>query len=209
MSEKISTIELARCYSTVFRGKPWEEAFLDASGQFLSLESGMESWKRKVVQRAYPLIPTAQYIQAETGKPDSILITQTDAPNKPRRVIAFSWGYGVASTTALVTEKWEQADPVDQEALNAIMSKACDGNKPWYLSEVGVLPELQGKRLGSFIVAKLVAEASRLPIIMRTNQESPMTRIANNNGFEPIVGLDTGIIDPVNPQRVLYVRRPR
>jgi hypothetical protein len=209
MSEIVSTTQLARCYATVFRGKPWEEAFRDANDQFISLESGMEAWKRKEVQRVYPLIPTAQHIQAEISKPDSMLVTQTELPNKPRRVIAFGWGYGVASTTALVTEKWERADPEDQRALGVIIDKACEGNKPWYLSEVGVLPELQGKRLGSLIVAKLVANAPTLPILMRTNQESPMTRIANYNGFEPIVGLDSGISDPVNPQRVLYVRRLR
>lgn len=208
MLKETSINNIARCYANVFRGEPWNEAFVDPDGSFISLEAGMERWRQRELQLAYPLLPTAGYIEAETSKPDAVQVLLTD-PNKPNRVIAFGWGYAVASSSALVAEKWSQADSEDQKSLTTIVSEACGKETPWYLSEVGVLPEFQGKRLGSQIVAELITQASQRPIVMRTNQDSPMTRIAANNGFEPIIGLSSGAIDPVNPERVLYIRRPQ
>lgn len=208
MPKEISTINIARCYTNVFRDKPWEEAFVDENGKFISLEAGMERWWQKELQRAYPLASTAGYIDLETGKPNAVRVIQAD-PDKPRRVIAFGWGYGAVSSSALVAEKWSQASPEDQKNLTTIVSEACGEETPWYLSEVGVLTEFQGQGFGSQIVAELITQVPQRPVVMRTNQNSLMIRIAASNDFEPIIGLSSGAIDPVNPERVPYIRRPQ
>lgn len=200
-------IILARLYSNVFRDKPWNEAFLNEDGKFIPLDEGLADWSQGKLQLAYPLRPTAEYIKLETNKPDSVKIYIPD-PKKPKRVIAFGWGFSFPSPSELVDTKWTSANQEYRYVMSQLISNTCQTGGPiWYLSEVGVLPSFQGQGIGSNIVGELIQKAPTLPIVMRTNQDSPMTHIADKYGFERILGPDTSYLDPINSKRVLYAKR--
>ena len=220
----VSMLWLARCYASVFRDEPWRESYKTDTEEFVGAEYDL-SWSQLGYQRAYPLKVTSMYIQRELEKLNSRLIVETDNTN-PKRVIAFGWGYSLESNEELVSDKWSQASLVQQAELVEAFDRVTQGFQPWYLSEVGVLQKSREKGVASGIVARLLQEAPEdQPVMMRTNALSPMTVIARNLGFEQVLGPVTnrvenqisvsetetvnGVVDPINPQRVVYVRLPR
>jgi ribosomal protein S18 acetylase RimI-like enzyme len=202
MNQELKPIVTARCYSTVFRGQPWEEAFKDDNGTFYP--PGTIDWLQRGLIRAYPLKDTAQYIVKELANPNSIYVEQND-PANPNRVIGFGWGYSLNNSDALVRIKWPTATQEEARSLKNCIQAYCGNNPIWYLSEVGVLPQFQGQGRGLLLVNQLINAAPiEMPIIMRTNADSPMVRIAGKTKFNQIVGPVANRKDPLNPQRVLF-----
>lgn len=209
-------IQISRCYSLVFRDEPWKEAFTDDKGNFYGPEYDL-TWRQNGLNRAYPLVDTAGYIEKETTRPGSVVVLNEEG----RRIIAFGWGYSVPSVGALVDEKWKMANERNKQELTAKISASVATQPFWYLSEVGVLSDKRRNGLATQVVAKMLKEAPiDQDVVMRTNANSPMTVIAEKFGFEQILGprtsRDSGRIivsafesvnglDPVNPARVLYV----
>ena len=207
---------IARCYSLVFRDKPWEESFKDNSGNYYSSNYDL-TWRQNGFTRAYPLKETSQYIEKEVNRPGGILLVNL----KARRVIAFGWGYLVPTVDTLISEKWKDARPQDKETLFQNISANTTSRPFWYLSEVGVLNSNRNKGIASEIVTQMIANVpSDQDIVMRTNASSPMTIIAKKFEFDQILGprntRQNGCIvisksenvnglDPVNSERVLYV----
>lgn len=213
---KTSLIDIARCYSLVFRDEPWNEAFVDLSENFYGTEYDL-SWRDAGFERAYPLVSTKNYIEQETSRSKGVLVTR----NVERRVIAFGWGYGIDDPKSLVTEKWKDIKSADFQDVLDIINSSISSLRVWYLSEVGVLERNRKKGIASEIVSELISKAPKQQdIIMRTNAYSPMTVIAKNFKFKQILGPKTepvgseiivnnseviNLLDPVNPERVLYV----
>lgn len=113
-------------------------------------------------------------------------------------VQSFNLGHHV-----LVEAKYYQ--PEIREQICTILGK---DTVYFYISEVGIIPEFQNRGLGTKITSTLTQTALQyfLPILMRTNYDSPMVRIAQKLNMDPVFGKTTGFIDSENPERVLFVK---
>lgn len=211
--------KLAILYANVFKGPPWNEAIrcntCDNFGpDILKLNSTCECGG--IFQEAYPTETTKKYIQNEMKKNNSRLITYSEK----EKLIAFGWGYELTGQQ-LANEKWRTSDM--REAMLKIINKKIQSvnSSLFYISEVGVDPNERTKGIATRVIQQLI-NCTNLPIIYRTNCESPMMVIGNNLGFTQIQGPEvqinktmkkiytTNIIldtyDTENPARVLLFK---
>jgi len=197
-----STLEsVAVVYAKVFAGWPWYEVSKGMNcEQFYGPEfppgslcpCGYEN-----LVEAYPKEETIKYIKDELSKPLALGINL--AVNGLQS--GFGWGYKLSGKD-FAEKKYSKTD--SRIAIASVV-----GNKDYfYISEVGIVPSFQGSGLGFRITSRLAEQASfySLPILMRTNIESPMVKIGKRLGMSIVFGPSTDFIDPENPKRVVFTK---
>lgn len=217
--------EVAKRYAEVFAGPPWNEfTWCKKLGIYLGLETqpgekcSLDCME--VLDQAYPEIPTIATIGKELSMPNS-LATIVRAKG---RIIAFTWGYTYSSPEEFVETKYNSAD--NRSSIIELLKTEGINREFFYYSECGVIPSSRGKGLSNLIAQTLFEQADRLgqPVVLRSNQDSPMTAVAERFGMQQLLGprvlvnrnlkrLSTsgefvnGYRDSDNPQRVLYSKK--
>lgn len=195
LSTSSDLISVAKLYATVFAGPEWQEVSRCPNcGQFSSSFTGSKCGNCKnILIEAYPEAETADYIVGELSKPlaTGLLALENQIP------VAFGWAYALNGLDFSLT-KYNNSQSQTQ------IAQVVQDIDYYYISEVGVNPNFQRRGLGTQITSKLIRDKS--PLLMRTSQNSAMLTIAKRLDFQPIVGLETGILDAENPARVILVK---
>ncbi len=200
---------VASTYAEVFAGEPWKEVSrCDRCSQFSSksplLEAGCTCGGTFNLE-AYPLVDTAQYIAQELNKTDAIgiFLAQVQWLEQVQRCISgFGWGFKM-TPEELSLKKYRTQEM--QQLVTELLIKT---GFFYYVSEVGVLPNLQGLGFGKDLTNKIVDSGKQKgyqQFVVRTNEDSPMRYILEKMGMRAIIGLQTGLKDTENEARVLFV----
>ncbi|HKB88601.1 MAG TPA: hypothetical protein VKC53_03030 [Patescibacteria group bacterium] len=199
---RIKTSEVAVAYAKVFSGWPWFEVSRgDYCGKFYGKENlpgtpcpcGQET-----LTEAYPIEETTKYISGEILEPRA---TKAVVITSDFKLSGFGWGYELDGKEYIETK-------YSSEDARKLVSSLIEDKKYFYISEVGILPEFQGLGLGFRITNTLVYEGTKnmLPVLLRTNNESPMVKIAQKLGMKMVQGAQIGSPDPENPDRIVFIK---
>lgn len=179
---------LATVYAKVFQGEPWNEnTKCPTTGTYYGMETRAGrscSCCGKPLESAYPLRKTMSDIQKELQKPNAVCVLAKSG----EETVGFSWGYTYPSSDAFVNEKYTNKK-VRSRIKNLLKRVGIDGEF-FYLSESGVLPEYRNQGLASrFWTTRMeVAKHLKLPVVVRTNYQSPIVDIAKRFGMTQIMG---------------------
>lgn len=215
---------LAKLYAVVFADPPWNEAGRCCAcdtfyGRNVPLGSpcktpGCES----IVTEAYPQQETEDYILKELSKEGAVLTVLDDMKGPKQEPIGFAWGYNL-DPERFIQEKYSDGEV--RQDLQKLFEMVGISTKFFYFSECGVRGDYRGNGLSNLLSIKLLS-STNLPILMRTNFESPMMAVAERLGMTQIMGPEVaidrtkGIIIPTSkvvnsldrrrPERVLFFK---
>lgn len=191
----------ADLYAEIFAGPPWNE-YTNCGGckKFFGLQTkpgdncgscGME------LALAYPFEETKEYIIDETSRNNSSVFLM----KKNDELVGFVWGYSYDSTEDFVKEKYRT--PEMQSKIKDVLAQNNVAQAFYYFSECGIRIDQRGNGFSNTLSGLLIQEGrkTKLPIVMRTNWESPMVAIAQRFGMTQIMGPLTEI--DKNEKRVL------
>ncbi len=203
--------ELAILYAQVFAGPPWNEFTRSINcDTFFGLETNVGDMCPNcgdLLEEAYPVENTISYIGKELSRPNAFLITRFEDEN----LVGFAWGFSYENPEKFLKEKYKTEEM--RGLLSEVFRQEWLQGPFYYLSECGVKPEYRGRGLSNEVSGELVTMANqlKLPLIMRTNYQSPMVYVAQRFGMDQIMGpRDTEIInvlDLENTSRVLFLRK--
>ena len=179
---------VANLYAQVFAGPPWNE-YTVCSGcekfSGLSTNPGEDCTScGKMLTLAYPVEKTKNYIIKDANRDDAVgFIMKINS-----ELAGFVWGYSYDSVDDFVNEKYKTSDM--KSGIRELLANNGIVNKFFYFSEIGVREDQRGKGFSNFLSGLLLKEAreKNLPVIMRTNWQSPMIVVANNFGMIQIMG---------------------
>lgn len=202
-------VSTAKLYADVFAGEPWKEVNrCDICHTFFGPDTQVGQPCPKdgsPLGPAYPLDETVEYIKTEIDHEDgTAFILKDDQPSG--RIKGFAWGYSFESPKEYADKKYHTSETA-QRVLDVLQSAGV-GGKFFYLSETGIVPDIRGQGLSTMLTGKLieVAENKELPAVLRTNEASPVVKIAKRFDMKLIMGGESGVMDGENPERVLFVR---
>lgn len=200
---------VASTYAEVFAGEPWKEVSKCKKCGGFSAQSPSQAQACECGGNfslpAYPLDETTAYVGQELSRPDAagVFLSQVDLlQNLGSKAFGFGWGFQ-SSARELVSKKYRTVEM--QRIVSELLVSA---GFFYYVSEVGVLPSLQGSGYGKSITNTLVTSAEKSgyrDFVVRTNEDSAMRYILEKIGMKPVIGLQTGIKDSENESRVLFV----
>ena len=211
---------VADLYADVFAGDPWNEVTRCACSKFYGAETNVGEpcpCNDCVLMAAYPRTETVGYIKKELGRTDARGFTIKEG----NETVGFSWGFPYQSPGVFAFEKYRTQEM--REAIAATLYNSGVEGRFFYFSECGVKESARGKGYSNALSKSLADSAkwSGLPLVMRTNVESPMTAVAQKFGMTqimgpiPIINRDAGEIkagnetvvglDLENANRVLFM----
>lgn len=203
-------MQLADLYALVFADAPWNEftRSLECNsffGRETSVGDVCPNCGDNLVE-AYPQKETSSYINKELLKPNSILsLVKNDG-----EIIAFAWGFSIQNPELLASQKYQTVD-MKRSIVGTLEANSVSGSF-FYFSECGVSPNERGKGLSNQLSAAMINQAATLgqPLVMRTNFQSPMVKVAARFGMRQIMGpTPTGVVnflDIENTDRVMFVK---
>lgn len=194
---------LAKTYAEVFAGAPWfEVSRCEACGGFGKTQpeeaAACSCGKGTFNLAAYPPKSTGEYIQREVFRQTAVGLWLSFCLQDIIEAKGFSWGY--TSNSEGFQKKYQTP-----EMQGAIAQLLVTSGAFFYISEVGILPQMQGQGLGKTMMKALLAQAPQnLPVLLRTNEDSGLRYISEKLGMRPILGLKTGLSDTENEKRVVF-----
>jgi len=214
---------LARTYEQVFAGPPWNE-YKVCTGADCGRSFGLETQgqdvcpcpKEAMLSAFYPRIETLASISKEIER-EGAKVEVKYGPNG--EIIGFVWGYPT-DAEGFTSEKYKTNE--GQLQMKDLLSQNGISGNFFYFSETGIIPEFRGRGLSNEF-AKIMVDAAfdtALPLVMRTNWQSPMVAVAAKFGMDQIMGpksvarngkvYATGetinMKDPENMERVLFTK---
>lgn len=217
------TKQLAKVYAQVFGADPWLEVTrCPGEKKFFGQETkpGEKCGCGSILDEAYPEDDTIQYILDDSQKASALVLVAKDGS----QIVGFSWAYVVENARAFTEEKYrEQA--LKRQIEDTLVRSGVWG-RLYYFSETGLLPNYRGNgTTNDFYRQRLeVAEELGLPSLVRTRWDSPIVAAAQKFEFRQVMGPEVlvqnreivktgpivnGLLDSENPERVLFVKRPR
>lgn len=214
--------ELARTYESVFAGPPWNE-YKKCTGDACKKSFGLETKgqdlcpcpNEAMLAPFYPRTETLASIAKEVDRPGALVVEKRSDSNE---LIGFAWGFPT-TVSEFLDEKYKTIE--GRRAVIKALYENGINDKIFYFSETGIRQEARGQGMSNQFAEVMVDEAQRLklPLVMRTNWQSPMVAVAGKFNMEQILGPETfalsGAIyqtgkikssfDPENRSRVLYV----
>lgn len=195
----------AETYGRVFAGPEWNEVSrCPTSGTFYGSDNPVGTrcpCCRGKLEEAYPPIETTGYIRDEISSNGSVAIIEEE-DGKPK---AFGWAYRLLGS-AFAKKKYRE------ENVSMIEEIVEKDEEYFYISEVGVVAEKQGRGLGKKITKALAGEGEKegLPLLLRTSNKSTMAKIARNDlGMEVVMGDEDSPVDPENSNRLLFIKKKK
>lgn len=202
---------VAKLYGGVFAEWPWEERTkcavcgnFSASSPEQRMQCTNPGCAGFFTEEAYPMDETVSYIRKEIQKPQAVALAEVkmeDVRMTLEDVLAFGWGFA-SDAQSFAKDKY-----ATEEMRSLLKDLLVRAGTFFYVSEVGVKPETQGKGLGTKMTKRIVSQGQTMQetIVLRTNESSPMRTIAEKMGMKPILGLKTGLTDRENEARVIFV----
>lgn len=181
-------VGVAKLYAEVFASPPWNE-YTKCLGckEFFGLQTkpgGCCANCGKELGLAYPIKETKRSILDETARNKSIALVMKQNED----IIGFAWGFSYLSADDFVKEKYR--NPQMQSEISRLLETNGVIERFFYFSECGVRVDQRGKGFSSLLSELLLKEVNKtgLPIVMRTNWESPMVAVAQRFGMKQIMG---------------------
>lgn len=180
--------QLAKLYADVFAGPPWSEyTCCPDCSEFFGIQTkpgdrclncGGE------LSLAYPVEQTKEYILRENRKANSVCILA----KRGCRIVGFAWGYTYQYLEDFVEQKY-RTEKMRFEIKNLLEQNRINGSF-FYFSECGVRQDERQKGISNFLSGDLIlkAKALNLPVVLRTNCESPMMAVAERYKMTQIMG---------------------
>ncbi len=202
--------ETAKVYAEVFAGHPWYEVTrCDTCHDFFGPNTSIGQACPKdgtPLGAAYPLEETTDYISEELRNPNGVGFALKDESD---RIHGFGWGYSIHEPEKYAAHKYHKPETIEQVTGTLRANGITD--EFYYVSEVGVVSEERVHGFGRQMTANLLAVADVLqqPTVLRTNEDSPMARIARRLEMKAIMGEGTDIFDSENAARMIFARRPK
>lgn len=179
--------QIASLYAEVFAGPPWNEytRCIDCK-EFFGLESKQDDPCLNCGSQltlAYPIAETKGYILDETRRNNASIFVM----KKNDELIGFVWGYSY-SIDDFAREKYRNLEM--QTKIKDLLIKSGIAEEFFYFSECGVKIDQRGNGFSSVLSELLIKEGqkTKLPIVMRTNWESPMVAVAQRFQMRQIMG---------------------
>ena len=201
--------DLAVLYADVFADPPWNEFTRSVGCNSLF---GRETQLGDICPNCGDLLTEAFRVdevirdtKAELANPDAVLVTREEEG----KLIGFAWGYS-CSPAQLLDKKYQSAEM--KSKLLSLFSNEGVGDSFFYFSEIGVSPLFRNRGLSNEMSSELVNQAATLGkrLIMRTNFQSPMVRVAQRFEMRQIMGPSLAgtinFMDTENADRVLFVK---
>jgi hypothetical protein len=218
----IKTERIAKLYAEVFAGEPWNESTrCDECQAFFGPDTKVGDNCPTgiccgVLSEAYPLEDTVSYIRREVARPNGRL-----AVLEGNGIVAgFAWGFEYQMNDFLTQKNRTESN---RQSLREALTAKGIGESFYYFSECGVSPLFRGRGLSNILSGEIVKQAEQfsLPLVMRTNCQSPMVAVARKFGMEQVFGplsvasegriitTDACIagIDIDNPERVMFIKK--
>lgn len=194
----------AGTYAAVFAGPEWNEVSrCPIKDKFYGdnfppgTNGPCEECNGVVLEEAYPINQTSEYILKEiSGEGSTGYVFKEN-----EKILGFGWGY-ILSGEDFAFKKY------NEENREFIVSVIRPNINYFYVSEVGVQIELQGKGIGGQIT-RMIAQKGidlGLPLLLRTSRTSTMAFTARNMGMELVLGGESLPPDPENNKRLLFVK---
>lgn len=197
-------IPVTELYAQVFAGAPWNEyTVCTGCEKFSGLSTNPGDncgYCGKILDLAYPIERTKNYIAKEAQRDNAVAFTMSINGE----LIGFVWGYTYSSPDEFVNEKYKT--PFMQNGIKNLLTNIGIENNFFYFSEVGIRNYQRGKGFSNSL-SKLLFQESKimnLPVVMRTNWESPMVAVANRFGMTQVMGPKT-MIDRIS-RKILRTR---
>lgn len=170
--------DIARAYQQTFAGYPWFEGYkcpvcgkgfhLSHTEKTCAMCSTTE--KQVLLVDYWPSSTIVSDFNKEMAKPGAICVVA----NVNEEIIGFTWGYNVLSNTDLDSH------------LDAPSLHQRHNGKYFYLDEVAVVPNYQGKGVGRKLIAKIICMQLQEQILLRTKEDGPMFNLVLKIGGEVI-----------------------
>jgi len=178
---------VAELYAQVFAEPPWSEyTRCESCFRF----SGRETEPGQAcpgcgasLNLAYPPEETAAYIKEEALKPKAVLLII-----KESLLSGFAWGFSYSSAGEFAQEKYRT--PEMQARVAATLQANGVTGGLFYFSECGIGLKKRGKGLSNCLTEQIIqaAKTQGLPLVMRTNCQSPMMAVAEKFDFAQVMG---------------------
>lgn len=215
--------EVTQVYAKVFAGPPWNEhTRCPNEDKFFGRDTkpgdNCPSCSDGILEVAYPADSTSKKILKEISRPKAVGLIKRD---KDDRIVGFSWGYAYQSPLEFAQDKYPA---FMHDTIEKILTSNSTDGELYYLSETGIVDEFRGKGLTNefYFIRLQLARSYGLPVVVRTNYESPIIAVTQKFGFRQIMGprafankerteiivtdeLVNGYRDEHNPSRVLLV----
>jgi hypothetical protein len=224
---------LAKTYAEVFAGDPWNEVTqCIGCNRFFGPDSyvGMRCkgglCDGEPLTEAFPVEKTALDLIRDANRSGSaakVLLSE-------RQPVGFAFGFPYTNGEFEV-DRYNTSS--GREVVSKFLNQLGLNAVTFYISEVGIKPEFRGNGYSNTLVDELIDQASllELGLLMRTNRESPMVAVAKRARMGQIMGPEVAIsdqyvssngvmrlerkiissgipvnmMDPENPDRVLFV----
>lgn len=179
---------VAELYAQVFAAPPWNEYTVCAGCEKfsgLSTNPGEDcSNCGGILNLAYPTEKTKDYITKDAARDDAAIFVM----KVNNELVGFVWGYSYNSPDDFVNEKYKTS--LMRNGIKDLLTNIGVENKFFYFSEIGIRNDQRGKDFSNILSQLLFQRSSRmkLPVVMRTNWESPMVAVANRFGMSQIMG---------------------
>lgn len=170
--------DIARAYQQTFAGYPWFEGYkcpvcgkgfpLSHTEKTCAMCSTTE--KQVLLVDYWPSSTIVSDFNKEMAKPGAICVVA----NVNEEIIGFTWGYNVLGSPDLDSR-------LDAPSLHQRHS-----GKYFYLDEVAVVPDYQGKGVGRKLIAKIICMQLHEQILLRTKEDGPMFNLVLKIGGEVI-----------------------
>lgn len=178
----------AKLYAEVFASPPWNE-FTKCTSCFeffgLDTKAGDPCTKcGSNLNTAYPVDEVIKIIEKEVSRTNGkcfVLKENTE-------IVGFTWGYQYNSPEEFARDKYRTTDM--QEKIVDLLKRNGIYNAFFYFSECGVSQSRRGGGLSNILAEILLTSVNQdqLPIVMRTNWQSPMAAVAERFGMKQIMG---------------------
>ena len=171
-------------YQKVFGGEPWKEGYkcpicekevpLDFKGGICPVCEG--AGKSVLLIESWPTSKVVSDFYREMGKPEALCLVAKEKKD----VVGFAWGYKINITHE--TDTYLDAPGVHKLVTGEV----------FYLDEVAVLQEYQGKGIGKNLTREIFSDQKHKTILLRTLMDSPMFYLTRNIGGKVILNISRG-----------------
>lgn len=176
-SAKVKAIALA--YQQAFGGEPWNEGYIcPVCEKVFARVPSIETCSvcGDLVIEYWPIAKIVEDFQREMNKTDALCIVAMEQES----VIGFAWGYRVSVDHTLD----EHLDAPDVHRL-------LHGDF-FYLDECALVPEYQGKGIGTVLVEQIFFQQPFKHVLLRTMRDSRMFSIVRHKGGNVVLSITRG-----------------
>jgi len=185
-SDSETVRSIISCYRQAFGGAPWDEGYLcphpECGDAFpLSLQSERcpscaARGNETLLVEYWPADRVASDFYREMKKADALCFVAKDG----EKIIGFIWGYRIIADESI-------DDYLEAPGLHRLIA-----GEFFYIDDVAVDPEYQGRGIGRALVSRLLKERPERRMLARTLDQSAMFHILASFRGETVLAITRG-----------------